>query len=288
MRTVIALCFAILAGLVSTARAKEWVSFPYADPGGASGTVQALVRKPAGEGNGQAMLLLHHAGGFETGTTAQYAELFQQKGFTTLELKMFDNPGRRPSPGVIYAMVAAALRHLSEQPGIRADRVSAIGLSLGASLTVNATSRWFYERHQLGSLRFHRLAALYPVCWIMSEALRGRVDGIPFFDWMPADYLQSFVGVPLLILAAGRDGYNGLDPQSCPDFVKAIPDDVQARRTQVRVYPEATHGWDHGRTYEFNVVGACAGRTNCRNRNVSSPETVARGKADLIAFFLAP
>jgi dienelactone hydrolase len=288
MKTVIALCIAILAGWTSGVRATEWVAFPYATPSGVSGTVQALVRKPADGASGQAMVLLHHAGGFDTGTTTQYAELFQQKGFTTLELKMFDNPGRRPSPSVIYAMVAAALRHLSEQPDIRADRISAVGLSLGASLTVNATSKWFYEHHRLGNLRFHRLAALYPVCWIMSEALRGRVDGIPFFDWMPSDYLQSFAGVPLLILAAGRDGYNGLDPQSCPDFVKAIPDEGQARRTQVKVYPEATHGWDHGRTYEFNVVGACAGRTNCRNRNVSSPETVARGKDDLIAFFLAP
>jgi dienelactone hydrolase len=288
MKTVIALCFAALAAWTSGACAREWVSVPYADPAGVSGTAQALLRKPAGAGNGQALLLLHHAGGFETGTTAQYADLFQQKGFTTLELEMFDKPARRPSPSVIYAMVAGALRYLVAQPDIRPDRVSAIGLSLGASLTVNATSRWFYERHRLGELRFHRLAALYPVCWIMSEALRGRVDRIPFFDWMPADYLQSFAGVPLLILAAGKDGYNGLDPQSCPDFVKAIPDNEQARKTQVRVYPEATHGWDHGRTYEFNVFGACVGRTNCRNRNVWSPETTARGQEDLVTFFAAP
>lgn len=281
------LAIALLA-VAWPAFAREWVALDYAVPGGDQGKVEALLRKPAGEANGQAVLLLHHAGGFSMGTTAQYAGLLADAGFTTLELRMFDAAGRAPPPPTLYAMMASALAHLSRQPGVAPDRVSAMGLSLGALMTVGATSEWFYSHHGLGGLRFHRLAAVYPVCWMLSEALAGRTPGLRAFAGLPSDFLTRFAGVPLLILAAGKDDYDGSDPDACPRLVRAIPDEPQARRTEVKVYSEATHGWDHGRTYDFVVFNGCAIRATCRNYNVFSPETVRRGKQDLLAFFSRP
>jgi dienelactone hydrolase len=254
-------------------------------PSGLSGQAQGVLRIPTGERNGHAMLLLHHSGGFDRGTTAQYAALFQQRGFVTLELRLFDRPENRPVAPVMYAMTASALTFLSRQPGVQADKVSAIGLSMGAFMAIVGASSWFYAAHDLGDRRFHKLAALYPVCWSANEVSKGHTEGLAHVAGLPANFLQGFAGVPLLILAAGRDDYDGRNPRACPDFAASIRDTRQASITQVKVYAEATHGWDHGWTYEFTVWGGCIGRTNCRNRNVHSPEHTAKGKQDLLEFF---
>lgn len=280
-----------LAGLVflAPARAAETVALEYVVPGDAASQVQAVLRKPAATGNGQALLLLHHAGGFGRGTTTPYAELFNRQGFTTLELKMFDKPGDyRPPQVALHAMIASALKYLARQPGVQPDKVSAMGLSLGAILIISATSQWFYEHHQLDTLRFHRVAALYPVCWMMTEAAQGKTQGLVAFTGLPSNFLQTFAKVPLLILAGGKDNYDGNNPNACPDFARSISDVDQERLTQVKVYPEATHGWDHGQTYSFVAFNACPMRTTCRNTNVSSPATVEKGKQDLLAFFTSP
>lgn len=251
--------------------------------------MEAVLRKPEAAGTGQALLVVHHGGGFRAGTTAQYAELFSKQGFTTLELRMFDSPeDARPPMLALYAMMASGLRYLSQRPEVKPDKVSAMGLSLGAFMTITATSGWFYEHHQLGKLRFHRLAAVYPVCWMMTEAVKSQTEGLAIFSGLPPNVLQTFARVPLLILAAGKDNYDGNNPNACPDFAKAIPDAQQAQVSEVKVYPEATHGWDHGRTYSFIAFNACPIRKTCRNTNVSSPATVEKGKQDLLAFFTQP
>lgn len=289
MRTCLKfLPFALLL-LALPALATERVTLDYHSPGGPSGTLEAVLRKPASPGAGQALLLVHHAGGFGAGTTGQYAEFFSKQGFTTLELRMFDRPtDMRPPPLALYAMMASGLRFLAQQQEVKADRISAMGLSLGALMTITATSSWFYAHHQLGDLRFHRLAALYPVCWMMSEAVKGQAEGLSIFHGLPSNTMQQFVRVPLLILAGGQDHYDGSNPQACPDFVKAIPDPQQAQMSHVKVYPDATHGWDHGRTYSFTAFNACPKRTTCRNTNTSSPATTEMGRQDLLQFLTQP
>jgi dienelactone hydrolase len=265
------------------------VTLNYASPGGPSGKIEAVLRKPQGEGSGQALLLIHHAGGFGAGTTTQYADLFVQRGFTTLELRMFDRPtDQRPSALALYAMMAAGLRHLAQQPDVKPEKIAAVGLSLGAFMTITATSTWFYDHHKLGTMRFSRVAALYPVCWMMTEAVQGRTQGLTIFEGLPTDVIQNFARVPLLILAGGKDNYDGSNPNACPDFVKSLPDPRQVQLSQVKVYAEATHGWDHGRTYGFTAHNACPGRTSCRNVNVSNPVTVEKGKRDLLEFLAQP
>lgn len=270
------------------ARAGETVELEFPAPSGGTIKVEAVLRKPATKPNGQAILLLHHGGGFSMGTTGQYADLFTAAGYVTLEPKLFERSSNIPPPLRLYATMAASLRFLSRQSGVEPDKVSAMGLSLGAILTINAASEWFYERYRLESLRFHRLAALYPVCWMMSEATKGRTQGIRPFNGLPSNFLQRLAGVPLLILAGGKDDYDSRNPAACVDFVAALPDARQSRLTQVKVYPEATHGWDHGRTYEFEVQDGCAMRATCWNRNVASPEIVEKAKRDLLEFFGRP
>ena len=163
-----------------------------------------------------------------------------------------------------------------------------MGLSFGAFMTISATTRWFYDAYHLGPLRFDRLAAVYPACWNFMEAIDGRLHGIRPFAGLPNTFFQAFTGIPLLILAGGKDSYEGGNPDSCPTLAKSIPDSTQAKLTQVIVYPDATHAWDHGNTYGFWAEGACFNRSSCRIHNVFSWTTTETGKRDLLEFFTRP
>jgi dienelactone hydrolase len=180
------------------------------------------------------------------------------------------------------------LKYLSQVPGVDRKKVSAMGMSLGAFLTIDATSSWFYEHYEAGDLRFEKLIALYPVCWMMTEAAKGQTQDISIFNGLPNAFLQQSAEIPLLILAAGKDSYDSLDAGACKTFVKSITNPRQAEMTRVTVYPEATHGWDHGRNYNFQVWKGCTGKTNCTNRIVSSPETVEQGKQAVLSFLTRP
>ena len=247
--------------------------------------LEAVLRTPAeGTANGQALLILHHGGGFSFNTTQQYGEFFSQRGFVTLELKMFHENAQEPPPIVTRGQMMGGLKYLSQTPGVR--QVSAMGMSLGAFMTLDASTAWFYEQYQAGALRFHKLAALYPVCWFYSEAAQGKAGDLRPFAKFPPDFFQRSVGIPLLILAAGQDSYDGANPQACAQFVSSLPDPRQAQMTRVEVFPEATHGWDHGRNYSFPVRGGCVGRRPCINTIVSSPQTTELGKRKVLEFLL--
>ena len=265
--------------------AQLWVKVNY-DTGASTPVqqVEAVLRKPEGTANGQALLILHHAGGFSFNTTQQYGEFFSKKGFTTLELKMFNDHDSRPAPIVLHGQMMGGLKYLAQTQGVDPKKVSVMGLSLGAFMTIDAASTWFYEHYQAGDLRFHKLAALYPTCWITSAAADGNAAGMPLYRGMPANFLEMWAQIPLLILAGGKDSYDTENPNACPDFVKSIKDPKQAELTSVQVYPDATHAWDHGRNYSFPIRGGCTGRTNCTNRIIFSPETVELGKQALLNF----
>jgi dienelactone hydrolase len=277
----------LLTFVATTSLAQSWVKVNY-DTGAGTPVqqVEAVFRAAEGTPNGQALLILHHGGGFSSNTTQQYGEFFSKRGFVTLELKMFNDGRNRPEPITLHGQVMGGLKYLSQVSGVDPKKVSAMGMSLGAFLTIDATSTWFYEHYQAGELRFNKLLALYPVCWLMSEAAKGQTHDIPVFSGMPNTFLQRWANIPLLILAAGKDSYDSLDPNACPSFVKSMNDPKQAEMTRVEVYSNATHGWDHGKDYSFPVRGGCTGRTNCTNRIVSSPETVESGKQAILSFLI--
>ena len=65
--------------------------------------VEAVFRPASGDENGQALLILHHGGGYNDNTTQQYAEFFSNKGFATLELIMFRDIFSRNRPDPVSA-----------------------------------------------------------------------------------------------------------------------------------------------------------------------------------------
>ena len=118
----------------------------------------------------------------------------------------------------------------------------------------------------------------------MTEAAKGQPQGIRPFTGLPSSFLQKWEGIPLLILAAGKDSYDSQDSTACGNFVQNINDPKQAQVTKVEVFENTTHGWDHGKNYSFPVRGGCTGRTNCTNFTIYSPAAVDKGKQSVLSF----
>ena len=285
-----ATAFCVLA--VSPAQAQQVVRYTYRtaigpDAPASSGEAEAVLRLPAGPANGAAVVILHHGGGWNMGTTAQYGEYFSQRGFVTLEPRMFFNREQRKTTLTHTAQMMGALQYLAQMPQVRKDAISAVGLSYGAWLAIFAATEWAYKAHEAGDLRFKRLAPLYPVCWLLDNGLRDAHGHWPIFRGLPAGFMQRWEGIEMKIFVGDQDDYDDRDPKACPDFVAAIPDERQRRASSVQVYAGATHGWDHGRTYRFPEPVACKGR-GCVNTNRSDPAVTARAKEDLLEFLGRP
>jgi pimeloyl-ACP methyl ester carboxylesterase len=94
--------------------------------------------------NGAAVLLVHGSGDDRAGV-APHAELLARAGYGVLAI---DLPGHGASDGRANLLggnaqpaIAAALDWLSAQPGVRPDRLSGLGLSLGAEVLLEAAAR---------------------------------------------------------------------------------------------------------------------------------------------------
>jgi dienelactone hydrolase len=261
------------------------VTFDYlTSKSGSKNQVEAVVRLPENNKNNGALIILHHAGGYSFGTTRQYSEFFSKNGFLTLELKMFETHNQRPSSRVLHGQLMGALNYLATRQDVDPKKISVMGMSLGAYLGMVSATTWFYEEYGGRDHKFNKIVALYPICWFMREALKGQTQGINLFNDLPSNFLGGWQGIPTLMLVAGKDDYDGGKGGECPKYLDEIQDLSQKSRTKIEIYQDATHGWDHGKTYSFPVRGACVGRSNCMNRNVSSPEIVEKGKMDALRF----
>lgn len=232
-----------------------------------------------------AVVILHHAGGWTAGTTAQYASLLAAQGFVTLEPRMFDSDGEREDTYRHLPTVFASLAYLAAHPAVNPQRIALMGLSYGALLSLYAGTRWASARYLPGEPRYAAIAAFYPLCWV-GKAYLARNIGKWKNKAFPESFMDQWAGVPLAIFAGGADDYESRDAAACTDFVAAIPDQRQKALTRVHVYPTATHGWDHGRSYSFFARTACRG-AGCTNSNESNPQVTQQAKDDLLDFLAA-
>lgn len=263
------------------------VDVSFAGNDGEQITIRATLTLPekAAAQKRPAIVILHHAGGWRAGTTAQYASYLASQGFVTLEPRMFDGDGEREDSYRHMPTVFGSLAYLAKRPDVDDKKIALMGLSYGAVLSLFAGTSWARTKYPLGELRYAAIAPFYPLCWL-GKAYISRTIGKWKNKAYPEPFMDQWAGIPLAIFAAGADDYESKDPKACTDFVASIPDEKQRSLTQVHLYPAATHGWDHGRTYSFFARTACKG-SGCNNTNVSNPEVTQTAKADLLKFLQA-
>ena len=269
----------------SLARAQETlVELKFSGNDGEQVTIQAAITLPVKSvvPKRPAIVILHHAGGWEAGTTAQYASFLASHGFVAIEPRMFNTDGEGEDTYRHMPAVFGSLAYLARRPDVDDKKIALMGLSYGALLTLYSGTNWAHAKYPLGGLRYAALASFYPLCWV-GKAYVSRTIGKWKNRAYPESFMDQWAGIPLAIFAGGFDDYESKDPRSCTDFVASIPDEKQRSLTQVHLYPGATHGWDHGRTYSFFARTACKG-SGCNNTNESNPEITQAAKADLLKF----
>lgn len=271
----------------SLSYAQQIVSIPYSDYSGATQQVDAVISFPTSQANRKAVILLHTAGGYRTGTTPQYASLLTSNGYIALELRMFEAKPENPQKHL--AQVFGALRFLVARGDIDKSGVSLLGQSYGGALSIYAATAWANQKYNPEGAVIRSIAALYPTCFFHHELVtqKERVTNRMASFGFPKDFYKSWVGVPVKILIGGEDDYESRDPNACNSFVEAIGDQTQRERFTVQLFPSATHGWDHGRTYSFRDPLACKW-TGCENTNRSDQNITELGKASLLEFFSKP
>lgn len=283
--TAKALVVTAIIAISSPARTQETaVDLRFSGNDGEQVTVEAAITLPT-KSVGQkrpAVVILHHAGGWGAGTTAQYATFLASHGFVALEPRMFNADGEREDTYRHLPTVFGSLAYLAKRPDVDEKKIALMGLSYGAMLSIYAGTSWARAKYPLGELRYAAIASFYPLCWV-GKAYVSRTIGRWKNRAYPESFMDQWAGIPLAIFAGGADSYDSKDPKACTDFVASIPDEKQRSLTQVHLYPAATHGWDHGRTYSFFSRTACKG-SGCDNTNESNPEVTQAAKNDLLKF----
>ena len=265
--------------------AQELVSFPAAQTSSGSGSekVEAIYSRPSTQNVGAklpAIVLLHSAWGWsdEHEGTSNYAQALQKAGFATLELRMFPTHGsaKTGGPAAYLPELFGSLNYLASNPDIDPKRIGVAGYSFGGLLALVAATIWANKTYGKSGQQFAAHAPFYPICWVLKANAQGRRSPVPTDAWM------EWTGVPIRIFAGAIDDYDNRDPKSCEDAVKALPESQQ-RVFSVKVYPEATHGWDQKKGASFFEKLACNGR-GCNNTNQPNSQVADQSTKDLIEF----
>lgn len=218
---MLACVFALTSPAVTSAQ--QEVRFAGSDEA-LRGPLVGLLIEPAGSGPFPAVVLLHGCGGTSPRDKAWAARLTAW-GFSVLHLDSLSPRGFKSvctNPGLLSPVarakdVHAARAYLASLPAIRKDRIAVLGWSHGAWTTLAALHNAPASQPSPGS--FQAAVAFYPYC---------------------LDVLNNAT-TPLLILIGERDTWT--PARRCRhmriDGGSTVPQPV------IKVYPEATHGFDY-------------------------------------------
>jgi len=262
----------------------ETVTYEYKDNNGGINKLNAVLRLPEGSGKKKAIVILHHSGGFSKGTTTQYADFFVSKNFVTIEPIIFS--GKSIPYEDAIPQVFATLDYLSNRDEVLQQDISLMGLSYGGLLTTIAATDWANKKYSSEGKKFKRFAPLYSLCWVGTRFITRNTSSKSrgLSEFFPDDFMDKWVGAPMLILSGADDNYEDRDAQICQKFIDVIPDANQREVSKSIVFKDTTHGWDHQSAANFYTPNACKGN-GCTNSNRPNYQSTQKGKEELLIFF---
>ena len=203
-------------------------------------------------------------------------EMLNKAGIATLEIDMFPRGGRPQSTRFTMPHGCGSLIFLATHPRIEPQRIGVIGFSWGGIMALLMASDEVTQQYTGGQARFAAHIPVYPVCWAHSAILAGKNN---FYG---AGTYRRVTGAPVHILTGEYDDYD--DPDSCPKFVAALPEDVR-RHFAVTVYPRAYHGFDQpSGDREYKDVAAHKG-TGGRVTHRENAEVATKARQFAVEFF---
>src|SRR5216684_5393887 len=155
-----------------------------------------------------AVIVVHTLGGYRDANEGYVAAELRKAGFATLTYDSFAARGTtgvamQGSPGYLPAGVVdayAALRRLSSEPKIDADRIAIIGFSFGAEVAHLTAFEPLRSALNPGQARFAAHVAFYPAGNLGAIAERGAYTGSPVLmllgekdDNLPVAKIESYL-----------------------------------------------------------------------------------------------
>lgn len=277
-------CMATYGGKDPSSNEGQLIRYTYSHANQKANNTEAIYRKSRAQKGEKvpAVIILHDGGGWSTGRTRQYSELFTANGYATLEPRLFYDDKTPRNYKKDLASLYAALDYLATQPDVDQNRIYSMGMSAGAILNILAKTKMAKDTFGKTGPSFKALASFYPVCWFFSDIIDGK--SVRAFTDFSANDLKSWQPMPIKLFIPEFDDYEDKDSSSCANFVAKIPNKEARDSFSIKMYPGGTHGWDHGKTYSFQTWSARKGKGGV-NTNQSNPCLTAAGYKDVLDFF---
>jgi len=179
-----------------------------------------------------AVIVVHTLGGYRDANEGYVAAELRKSGFATLTYDSFAARGTtgvamQGSPGYLPAGVVdayAALRRLSSEPKIDADRIAIIGFSFGAEVAHLTAFESLRSALDPGQARFAAHVAFYPALNFGVVADRG-----------------AYTGSPVLMLLGGKD--DNLPVTKVESYLAYARAAGNPAPIETVTYPGAYHAW---------------------------------------------
>jgi dienelactone hydrolase len=179
-----------------------------------------------------AVIVVHTLGDYRDANEGYVAAELRKSGFATLTYDSFAARGTTgeamsASPGYLPAGVAdayAALRWLSSEPRIDANRIAIIGFSFGAEVAHLTAFESLRSALDPGQARFAAHVAFYPALNSGAVADRG-----------------AYSGSPVLMLLGGKD--DNLPAAKVESYLAYVQAAGNPTPIETVTYPAAYHAW---------------------------------------------
>jgi dienelactone hydrolase len=197
--------------------------------------IAATIRWPAGSGVVPAMVIHHGSGGVNERREGRYARELTAMGVAAVQIDSFGPRGVRSTVANQMAVGDAefnldainALKALAAHPRIDRRRIGIMGFSKGGvSALMVSHERLLQDKGLPDGLRYALHIPIYPTCYVHYHQPRTT-------------------GAPIYLLLGGADTYAGVEP--CTTYGEALR--KAGARIEVKVYPDAPHGFDGGVAY---------------------------------------
>lgn len=221
--------FVALAATGAASQQRETISFESRQKGKPV-QVTAEIHCPAKPGPVPALVIHHGSGGVSDGREGRYAREMAAMGVAGVVIDSFRSRGVRSTVQDQSAVLTTdfnldALRALTALGGnsrIDRTRIGITGFSKGGTSSLMAAHERFVAVGGVpAGLRYALHVPFYPACF--------------------AHYHRpKTTGAPIYMLIGGADSYVGVEP--CTTYAAALQ--AAGARLEVKVYPNAAHGFD--------------------------------------------
>lgn len=197
--------------------------------------ITASIRWPAGTAAVPAMVILHGSAGINERREGRYAHELVAMGVAAVQIDSFGPRGVRSTVANQMAVsdtevnldAINALKALADHPRIDSRRIGIMGFSKGGvSALMVSHERLLQDRGLPDGLRYALHIPIYPTCYVHYHQPRTS-------------------GAPIYLLLGGADTYAGVEP--CTSYGESLR--RSGARIEVKIYPDAPHGFDGGVAY---------------------------------------